>query len=156
MNSDTGSQRLRTRLSRRASPRASGVSRRMLLYSMLRRAHTVGLVLILLLGFVVPVSAQTNDAQRALQLPTEYAVGTNSAGIAQADFNQDGIMDLAVTAQDGTVTILLGQSDGSFKSAATWLPEGASPYALLFTDVNSDGKPNLITGTSSNFNVQLG
>jgi hypothetical protein len=110
---------------------------------------------------VATVSAQTINGQKALQPPTEYAVGTNPQSIAQADFNQDGTMDLAVAAQDGTVTILLGQSDGGFKSLPAFSVASAPADLLLTTaDFNGDGKPDLIVANggvnSTSFEIFYG
>ena len=45
------------------------------------------------------------------------ATGANPGAVATGDFNRDGIPDLAVTnAGSGTVTILLGKGDGTFKA----------------------------------------
>jgi hypothetical protein len=45
-----------------------------------------------------------------------YAALTNLTGLALADFNQDGIVDIAITdLWDGGVGILLGRGDGAFR-----------------------------------------
>jgi hypothetical protein len=63
--------------------------------------------------------------------------------IATADFNADGIADLAVTNQsDSTVSIFLGNGDGTF-SVKTDFPTGSSPSAVVTGDFNSDGRPDL-------------
>ena len=52
---------------------------------------------------------------------SDFALGTNPGGVAVADFNHDGKLDVAVTDSSAqTVTILLGQSDGTFKEHATY------------------------------------
>jgi len=68
-------------------------------------------------------------------------VGTNAASIAVADFNQDGIPDLA-TVTDTTITMLLGNGDGTFTTGPT--PSLGSPASgLAVADFNGDGTPDL-------------
>jgi Flp pilus assembly secretin CpaC len=56
-----------------------------------------------------------------LSLPTNtYDVGQAPISVAIADFNEDGKPDLAVANQkDGTISILLGNGDGTFTAPAT-------------------------------------
>ena len=61
------------------------------------------------------------------QAPVNYAVGTYPAGIVARDFNNDGILDLAVvnsgnffsSSRDTTLSILKGSGDGTFQPATT-------------------------------------
>lgn len=82
-----------------------------------------------------------------------YGPAANVGGqVAAADFNQDGHLDLAVTAgmdirtDQGTIYTYLGNGDGSFQSALE-TPGGTGP-ALTVGDLNGDGKPDLIAGES--------
>ncbi len=57
----------------------------------------------------------------------------------------DGKLDLAITNyQDGTVTVLLGNGDGTFAAASgSPITVGNGPHAIANTDLNSDGKLDL-------------
>jgi len=74
-------------------------------------------------------------------------------GITAGDFNGDGLVDLAVSAQSfdnlsqGTVSILLGQGDGTFRLASTLQTTG---FGLLKAqDLNGDGHLDLVEGLST-------
>ena len=75
-----------------------------------------------------------------------YGAGSFAAGIAVADFNGDGIADLAVTnsgnGTGNTVGVLLGNGDGTFQSQQTYAT-GTNPYGVVVGDFNGDGIPDL-------------
>ncbi len=74
-----------------------------------------------------------------------YTAGDNDPFyIATADFNGDGILDLAtVNLAVGTMSVLIGNGDGSFQSPVSYAT-GGSPDYILAADVNNDGKPDLV------------
>jgi hypothetical protein len=83
------------------------------------------------------------------------AAGINPFYVAVGDFNRDGIPDLAVanSAEAGTVTVLLGNGDGTFTLKST-SSVGFLPYSIAVGDFNGDGIPdlavaNLASGTVS-------
>ena len=79
------------------------------------------------------------------------AAGNGPNSVAVSDFNGDGIPDSAVANwDDTTVTILLGNGDGTF-TAATTSPEIDSPTSVTVGDFNGDGKADLAV-TCGNFN----
>jgi subtilase family serine protease len=79
------------------------------------------------------------------------AAGNGPNSVAIGDFNGDGVPDLAVANWYGTtVTILLGNGDGTFTAAAT-SPEIPSPTSVTVGDFNGDGKADLAV-TCGNFN----
>ena len=80
-------------------------------------------------------------------------VGNGPTGIATADFNGDGKLDLAVANSiDGTVTILLGNGDGTFtlKSTPT---AGSGANWIAAGDFNEDGKLDLAVANSGSSGV---
>ena len=67
------------------------------------------------------------------------AVGLRPVAIAVADFNADGMADLAVTdLTNSTVYSLLGNGDGTFHSALTF-GVGGQPTSVAVGDFNNDG-----------------
>jgi len=75
------------------------------------------------------------------------STGLNPQTIVVADFNRDGIPDMAVSlAGTSAVTILLGNGHGGFTTKSTPIgPSGLS--ALAAGDFNSDGIPDLAVGS---------
>ena len=87
---------------------------------------------------------------------TTYDSGGNeNYSLADADFNGDHKIDLAVANNYGT-GVLLGNGDGTFQPAQTFA--GGGCCQVLVADVNLDGRPDLlaVASTGGNVNVLLG
>jgi uncharacterized protein (TIGR03437 family) len=89
---------------------------------------------------------------------TKYAIGQGPAGELVADFNGDGKQDVAVfytgssptgSSASGGVSILLGNGDGTLKTAVNY-PTSANAITGTAFDFNGDGKPDLAVGHYSN------
>jgi len=81
--------------------------------------------------------------------------------LALADVNGDGKPDLLVPNQcassadcnNGTVGVLLGNGDGTFQPAVTYDSGGSSAVSVAVTDVNGDGKPDLLVANNRSHSV---
>ncbi|MGB9466300.1 MAG: FG-GAP-like repeat-containing protein [Candidatus Acidiferrum sp.] len=74
-----------------------------------------------------------------------FAVGKLPVAIASADVNGDSHPDLAVVNQtDNTVSVLLGNGDGTFTAATNSpLGTGQAPTAVTIADFNADGNADI-------------
>src|SRR5262249_45444426 len=63
--------------------------------------------------------------------------------LADADFDGDGTLDLAILNSDNTITVALSRGDGTFQPGVDYAM-GARATELLLGDVNSDHRPDLI------------
>ncbi len=79
-------------------------------------------------------------------------VGLAPIFVAAADFNHDGYLDLAVAntalGSGGSVSILLGNGDGTFQSAV-FLGGGNYPRSIAVADFNNDGNLDLAVANES-------
>jgi hypothetical protein len=84
-----------------------------------------------------------------------YPAGASPTSIAVADFNIDGLPDLALTAEgDNAVSILLNLQGGTFGPHFE-LPAGTSPVALLSADFNGDGRPDVAAANNGTSDVSV-
>ena len=84
--------------------------------------------------------------------------GVDAYSVALADVNSDGKLDLLVgnfcstacdgSLIDGAVAVLLGNGDGTFHQAVVYDTGGFWTLSVQVSDVNGDGKPDLVVENS--------
>jgi hypothetical protein len=80
--------------------------------------------------------------------------GSYPASVAVADVNGDGKPDLLVANKgSGTVSVLLGNGDGTFQPAVSYGSGGSFTYSLALGDVNGDGKLDLVVANAGSNTV---
>src|SRR5438552_2883818 len=91
-----------------------------------------------------------------------YAVGTKPSAAAVGDFNGDGKLDIAVVnsgdasvGENGGLSILMGNGDGTLKSAAN-VSAGTNPLAVAVADLNGDARADLLIADSAGIGMLLG
>lgn len=78
-------------------------------------------------------------------LPTLYPVGGAPAGLAIADLNLDGRLDIVSSNYESSdVSVLRGTGDGTFLSEV-FFGTGDGPRGIAVRDVNADGLPDIVT-----------
>jgi hypothetical protein len=101
------------------------------------------------------VSVLLGNGDGTFQSPQSYPVGSGAYGVALADFNQDGQLDIAVST-DGpgaspVVSVLLNLGGGTFGPALQVpAPDADPPAGVVAADFNGDGRPDIaVVGTLS-------
>jgi hypothetical protein len=101
------------------------------------------------------VSVFLGNGDGTFQPKVDYATGSQPKGIAVADLNGDSHPDIVLTnagGSPGTVGVLLGKGDGTFKAQVTYTT-GLNPWAVAIGDFNNDGIPDLAVANNNNNNV---
>ena len=103
----------------------------------------------LVLASVLVVATTVAGAQSTLSLKQQMPninVGDSPAAVVAADFDDDGKMDLAVANNDSDdVSVLLGNSNGTFTDVGVTFQVDFSPVAIAVGDFDHDGKLDIIT-----------
>jgi Bacterial Ig-like domain (group 3)/FG-GAP-like repeat len=84
-------------------------------------------------------------------------VGNFPVAVRTGDFNTDGLLDLVVAnAGDDTVSILLGNGDGTFAEASgSPVAVGSFPFFLAVADFNGDGRVDVAVTNDDDSTVSV-
>ena len=128
------------------------------MYGQERRVALLVVTLLLVFSLTNPTNAATAGFKPAVN----YTVGTAPRAVVSGDFNGDGKMDLAIanygdptTSDDGGVSILLGNGDGTFQDQRN-VVVGKNPCPALYlpcliaADFNGDGRLDLAVLKANN------
>ena len=121
---------------------------------------------------VAYILALTGNGDGSLSASGLFPSGTGATAVALGDFNRDGALDLAISSAgcgnqhcyDATVSILIGNGDGSFRPAVSY-QTSTPPYAMAVADLSNDGISDIVTvghsyneftGFAQSFDVLVG
>ena len=85
------------------------------------------------------------------------SIGNRASPSESADFNKDGHIDIAVVnINDDSVSVVLGNGDGTFKPQQT-IPVGDHPRGIATLDVDGDGDTDIVNTNrfSGNLSVHI-
>ncbi|HEY3377166.1 MAG TPA: VCBS repeat-containing protein [Armatimonadota bacterium] len=115
---------------------------------------------------LVVTNYQTENATAALLLNTgdgtfsaksDIITGRKPSSVADGDFNRDGYRDLVVANyQDNSISILLGQGDGTFREKLDYLYFSQSPSLVCVSDFNADGCADVAVATTNGVEIRTG
>jgi len=96
------------------------------------------------------------DSQGDFLPPIAFPVGAGPSDMASGDFNGDGKSDvIVVNSQDRTLSVLLGNGDGAFKSPQTIELEGVFPFSIDSGDINGDGNLDIAVVDRANHTISV-
>src|SRR5262245_25592413 len=108
-------------------------------------------VLLALVFSATPARAQTTSFVPG----GSYSSSSDTPGVALADLNKDGKLDLIVaTCENSTVRVRLGNGDGTF-GAATDYATLASAFGIAIADFNRDGNLDVATADEDDSSIAV-
>src|SRR5207249_1812966 len=110
------------------------------------------------------VSVLLGNGDGTFQTAQAFAAGDHPISVAVGDVNGDGRPDLAVANDlsieeggfpvQGTVSVLLGNGDGTFQTAQAFAADNG-PDSVAIVDFNGDGRPDFAVANVSSRNVSV-
>src|SRR5580658_1135275 len=85
----------------------------------------------------------------------DFAAGTTPTSFVIADFNDDGIPDLIVTASGDDAAALMLGAGGGFLNSPIEVPVGTTPDAIATADFNGDGLPDVAISNFGSNNASI-
>src|SRR5919107_5576917 len=108
-----------------------------------------------LLALVETTPARAADRIFEPAPSSPISVGSSPTTVTNADFNDDGKMDLAAqNAGSNSVSVRLGNGDGTFQAKQDFAV-GSGPTSVISADFNNDGIADLAVANQNSGNVSI-
>ena len=117
--------------------------------------RTPMVTLLFLAGTIASVTGQQGIRAEPLFPGSLVQPGLHFRALAGADFNADGLTDLAGVRINGSMEVLLANGDGSFTSVSSPGTLSRPVYSMMAADISGDQKPDLLVVTDSDLEVFL-
>jgi hypothetical protein len=101
------------------------------------------------------ISVMLGDGDGLFVDRIDVTTGPSASGVAVADLNGDGELDVVTASRAPVVSVLLGHGDGTFErrvsyaSVTTFTTQYQYPRFLQILDLTEDGKLDLVVGETS-------
>ena len=118
------------------------------------RLMVVGAVILLTRGGLVGLGAPPVPTPVSFAAAVHYAVDGFPHEVAVGDFNRDNIPDLVTAKFLHSLTVMLGNGDGTFGTAIE--SSSSEAFSVAVGDVDADGKPDLVGVGGTVVSVPLG
>lgn len=83
----------------------------------------------------------------------DFPTGAHPGSVQEADFNGDGVLDVVVNIDGGSVSVLLGNGDATFQTPRQ--SAGGSGSNLAIGDFNRDGMADLVVNDYGSSGVSV-
>src|SRR2546429_4441254 len=100
-------------------------------------------------------SAWAQSGTPLFATPRSFPIPRSATQFVTADLNRDGKLDIVTPNDAGTVSVLLGNGDGTFQPRSDYVT-GPSPTSIVAGDVNRDSNVDIVTLGSNGVSVLLG
>jgi hypothetical protein len=109
-------------------------------------------------AFHVVVTVLPGNGDGTFQAPIHTDLGFDQVGLAVADFNGDGKLDIATSDQRSDrfgVDVFLGNGDGTFGDRNNFRTGGADAFGIAVGDFKGDGRPDLVVADTFSNTVDV-